>query len=66
MGGMMQDPIESADHGCLKSESDQMAELMTSQSYSDRQVLERVRRGETTHKDFLYLCGRLNYNVENI
>ncbi len=62
----MQDPIESAEYGCIKSEADQFAELMTAQAYSDRQVLERVKRGETTHKDFLYLCGRLNYNVDEV
>ena len=62
----MQEPIEAADHGCIKSEADHLAELMTAQTYSDRQVLERVRRGETTHRDFLYLCGRLNYNVDEV
>lgn len=60
----MQDPIEAAEHGCIKSEADQLAELMTAQS--DRQVLMRVRRGETTHSDFLYLCGRLNYKATEV
>jgi hypothetical protein len=66
MGGMMQYQIEAADYGCLKSEADQLAEMMTDQAYADRQVLDRVRHGETTQRDFLYLCGRLNYNVDEV
>ena len=62
----MIDHIESEEHGCNKSEADQLAELMSAQEYADKQVLRRVRRGETTSLDFFYLCGRLNYNVDEV
>jgi hypothetical protein len=63
MGGMME-PIEA--EYCIKTEADQLAEMMSDQFYADRQVLERVKHGETTNKDFLYLCSRLNFNVDNV
>ena len=45
---------------------DQQAEMMSDQEFADRAVLTRVRRGETHYGDFLYLVGRLNYNVNDL
>ncbi len=41
-------------------------EMMSDQELADRSVLARVRRGETHYGDFLYLVGRLNYNVNDL
>ena len=59
----MLEPIEAADYGCIKSEADQLAELMQAQEYADKQVLRRVSSGESTEADALYLCGRLGRNA---
>ena len=40
--------------------------IMKDQEFADRAVLLRVDRGETNHADFLYLVGRLNYNVNDL
>lgn len=46
--------------------NDQLAEMMSDQEFADRAVLARVRKGETHYGDFLYLVGRLNYNVNEL
>jgi hypothetical protein len=46
---------------------DQQAEMMMAdQERLDRAVLTRVRRGETSYVDFLYLVGRLNLNLHDM
>lgn len=42
---------------------DQQAEMMNDQAYADKQILKRVLRGITTYQDYLYLVGRLQYNL---
>lgn len=44
----------------------QQAEMMTDQEYADRAVLARVRKGETHYRDYLYLVGRLGYNLTEL
>lgn len=33
---------------------------------ADRKVLARVRAGVSTHTDYVYLVGRLNYNLNEL
>jgi len=40
--------------------------IMSDLEFADRQVLMRVRRGETTHRDYLYLVGRLELNLNDL
>lgn len=54
----MFEPIESTDHGCFKSEYDQMAEAEFQEG-----LIRRVASGETTYKDALYLCGQLGLSA---
>jgi hypothetical protein len=50
----------------IKTQRDEEIELMSDLEYADKQVLGRVRRGETTYRDYLYLVGRLNYNLNDL
>lgn len=45
---------------------DQQAEMMVDKEYADRLVLGRVRGGTTDYRDFLYLVGRLNINLNDM
>lgn len=41
-------------------------EMMEDQKFVDFQLLRRVNRGETDHRDYLYLVGRLGYNLNQL
>ena len=41
-------------------------EMMEDIERADRVVLTRVRRGETSYGDFLYLVGRLQLNLNDL
>ena len=41
-------------------------EMMSEQDQLDRFVLNRVKRGESSYQDFLYLVGRLNLNLNDL
>ena len=43
-----------------------LEEMMISQELADRAVLLRIRRGETNNGDYLYMVGRLNYNLNDL
>jgi len=45
---------------------DMQAEMTKDLEYADKQVLKRIRSGETTHRDYLYMVGRLQYNLNDL
>ena len=45
---------------------DQQAEMMADQDYADHHVLKNVLHGTTTYRDYLYLVGRLNINLNDM
>lgn len=44
----------------------QLEQMMADQKSADFHMLRRVDRGETDHRDFLYLVGRLQYNLNDL
>lgn len=57
---------EENDWRQLEDALDMQAEMMRDQEDADRAVLARMRNGTTIYGDYLYMVGRLNYNLNDL